>query len=353
MPTVQDRVIELAGEVAPADADLASQVADRWAALAKPPGSLGVLERVVARLGAATGTAMPVVPQAPALLVCAADHGVHAQGVTPWPQAITTAMTGVIAGGGATVNAFARTAGVAVTVLDVGCAVAPEPTFKLRSARVRAGTADLSQGPAMTLEEAARAVMAGANAADELISSGTDLLALGDMGIANTTASAALVAAITRRPAAEVTGAGAGADPDTVTLKTRIVAEAVGRLAADADAMTVLAHVGGLEHAALVGAMLQAAARQVPVVLDGVITDAAALVAASLAPAVVDHLIAGHRSTEPGAAAALDHLGLEPLLDLDLRLGEGTGAVLAVPLLQAAVAALHQTVTISSLAPPG
>lgn len=350
MPDPADAALALAAEVGGADPAHAAAVADRWDAIATPPGSLGRLEVAVARLAASGHTDAPAVTE-PSLLVCVADHGVHAQGVSPWPQIITTAMAGVIADGRSATSAMARSAGVAVTVLDVGCAVEPADIPKLRKARVRAGTADLSRGPAMTRDEAARAVLAGADAAEELIASGTDLLALGDMGIANTTASAALIAALTARPAAQVTGPGAGADADAVARKIMIVDVAVERIPTDADALDVLAAVGGLEHAALAGAMLAAAAQRVPVVLDGVITDAAALVAARLAPNVVVHLTAGHRSAEPGATAALEDLGLDPLLDLDLRLGEGSGAVLAVGLLRAACAALHETALIADLAP--
>ncbi|CAN5400653.1 hypothetical protein BH23ACT9_BH23ACT9_13420 [soil metagenome] len=349
-PIRVEAIEDLVAGVAPADAAVAAAIAARWDELAKPPASLGRLERAIVRLGAACGTVTPTV-DLPSLLVCAADHGVHAQGVTPWPQAITTAMAGVIAGGASVTSAFARQAGVAVTVLDVGCTVEPPDAMALRKARVRAGTADLSIGPAMTRDEACRALLAGAGVADEMIGSGTDLLALGDMGIANTTASAALVAALTGQPATAVTGSGAGADAESVRRKIAIVAAAVARIPAGADPLDVLAAVGGLEHAALVGAMLQAAGRQIPVVLDGVITDSAALVAAALAPPVIDHLTAGHRSGEPGAGVALDALGLDPLLDLDMRLGEGSGAVLAVPLLRAGMAALRETATIASLAP--
>ncbi|HUG86463.1 MAG TPA: nicotinate-nucleotide--dimethylbenzimidazole phosphoribosyltransferase [Euzebya sp.] len=351
-PRSLQAVADLVTAVQPADQATRAAVMARWDALAKPPGSLGRLESAVGRIAAASGVRTPRITE-PTLLVCAADHGVHAQGVSAWPQAITTAMTEVIAGGRAVTSAFARSTGVAVTVLDVGCALEPADTAKLRKARVRAGSADLALGPAMTPAQCVAAVLAGANVAEELITSGTDLLALGDMGIANTTASAALVAACTGLPAAAVTGSGAGADATTVTRKATIVADAVARLPSDAEPMAILAEVGGLEHAALVGAMLQAAARRIPVVLDGVITNAAALVAARMAPAVIDHLTAGHRSAEPGAAAALQALGLDALLDLDLRLGEGSGAVLATSLLQAAVAALHETATIAELSPPG
>jgi nicotinate-nucleotide--dimethylbenzimidazole phosphoribosyltransferase len=291
--------------------------------------------------------------------------------------------------GRASVNALAATVGARVTVLDVGVAGPPTAHPAARRARVRDGTADLAAGPAMTRDQAARAVLAGAGVAEELAAAGVDLLVTGDMGIANTTASACLVAAFTGRPAAEVTGPGAGADARVLATKTAVVEAALrlhglagpdhrpmlrsgvggaggpeygpmvrsGARGAEggeaADPLGVLAAVGGLEHAALVGLILAGAAERLPVVLDGVIAGSAALVATALCPAAAGYLVAGHRSTEPGAAVALAHLGLEPLLDLGLRLGEGTGALLAVPLVVAAARVLHSVATIDEVAPAG
>ncbi|MEO2107803.1 MAG: nicotinate-nucleotide--dimethylbenzimidazole phosphoribosyltransferase [Actinomycetota bacterium] len=349
--TAADRVRALIDAVGEVDEGSRAGAVARWDALAKPPGSLGRVEDVGARLAAMAGEEVPPVPASPGLIVCAADHGVHAQGVTPWPQAITTAMVEVIADGKASCSALARTVGASVVTLDVGCAVEPRPREGLTSARVAAGTADLSVGPAMTADEVVLAVLAGATAAGQMLDDGVDLLVLGDMGLSNTTASAALIAAFTGASAEEVTGAGAGADADTLALKQSIVTGAVRRLPSGAAPLEVLAAVGGLEHAALVGAILVAAGRRVPVLLDGVITDAAALCAAALAPACVGYMIAGHLSTEPGAGVALRHLELDALLDLDLRLGEGTGALLAVPIVQAAARALAETALISELTP--
>jgi nicotinate-nucleotide--dimethylbenzimidazole phosphoribosyltransferase len=205
----------------------------------------------------------------------------------------------------------------------------------------------------MTQPEATVALAAGAAVTAELIAGGADLLITGDMGIANTTATACLIAAFTAADPASVTGPGAGVTDPTLQHKIAIVGRGLARHRPDpSDPVGVLAALGGLEHAALVGMMLTAAARRVPVVLDGVVTNAAALVAAALAPDAVDYLIASHRSPEPGATVALGHLGLEPLLDLGLRLGEGTGGLLAVPLVQAAARTLGELATLDDLRPP-
>jgi nicotinate-nucleotide--dimethylbenzimidazole phosphoribosyltransferase len=288
------------------------------------------------------------------VIVAAADHGVHAQGVSRWPQQVTASMVGLFCAGRAAVNAIAASVGARVAVLDVGVAseVAGHP--RLRRARVRNGTEDLSQGPAMTREEAARAVLAGAGLAEELVGAGVDLLVPGDMGIANTTAAACLIAALTGAGAGAVTGPGAGAGPAMLARKREVVAAALALHRPDpTDPLGVLAAVGGLEHAALAGVILAGAAERVPVVLDGVSADAAALVATALQPDALGYLVAGHRSTEPGAAVALDRLGLVPVLDLGLRLGEGTGGLLAVPIVAAAARVLAETATIAESGPLG
>ena len=338
----------LLSDVAAVDNGAAGQARTRHGTLLKPPGSLGRLEDLGARLAAIARTCPPPVPARPAVLVLAADHGVHAQKVTPWPQEITTTMVEHFCAGTAAVNAIARTVGARLSVLDVGCAVAAPDHPLLRKARVRAGTADFTQGPAMTRDDVERAFLAGAGVAAELAGDGVDLLVAGDMGIANTTASACLIARFARADAAAVTGRGAGVDDDTLAHKTQIVRDALALHAAGPDdPVAALAAFGGLEHAALAGMMCAAAAGGVPVVLDGVVTNAAALVAVALCPAIGGYLIASHRSAEPGASVALGHLGLDPLLDLGMRLGEGTGGLLAVPFVQAAARALGEMATLS------
>jgi nicotinate-nucleotide--dimethylbenzimidazole phosphoribosyltransferase len=338
------------GGVADVDRAAAAAARARHDSLVKPPGSLGRIEDLGVRLAAITGACPPPVPARPAVLVAAADHGVHTQHVTPWPQQITTVMVQQFCAGTAAVNAIARTVGARVAVLDVGCAVAPPEHPLLRSRRVRAGTADLTRGPAMSREDARHAFLAGAELARDLIGDGVDLLVTGDMGIANTTASACLIATFTGADATTVTGRGAGIDNDMLAHKTRVVGDALVLHAADPHhAVAALAALGGLEHAALAGMMCAAAAARVPVLLDGVITNAAALVAVALCPAVSGYLIAAHRSAEPGAAVALDALGLEPIFDLGMRLGEGTGGLLAVPFVQAAARTLAGMATLADL----
>ncbi|GAA4356514.1 hypothetical protein GCM10023145_27130 [Angustibacter luteus] len=336
--------------VRPADPKAVAAAWERQHALTKPRGALGVLEEVGARLSGIAGACPPPLPEPVAVAVFAADHGVHAQGVTPWPQEVTGQMVANILGGGAVVNAFSRQIGAELCVVDVGVAGPPlDDAPGLLRRRVRAGTADLSVGPAMTRDEAVAALEVGIEVGRDLVTAGNRLLVAGDMGIANTTASAALVATFCGLDPAEVTGRGTGVDDAMLAHKVTVVRRALDLHRRDPqDPIAVLAAVGGLEHAAIAGLLLAAAAARVPVVLDGVIAGAAALVARAIAPDAVDCWVAGHRSTEPGAAAALDALGLRPLVDLDLRLGEGSGAVLAVPLVQAAARTLAEVATFDS-----
>jgi nicotinate-nucleotide--dimethylbenzimidazole phosphoribosyltransferase len=281
--------------------------------------------------------------------VFAGDHGVHARGVTPWPQEVTAQMVANFVAGGAVVNAFARQNGAEVLVVDVGVGIPLAAGPALIDANVRRGTRDFTAGPAMTRDEARAAVQVGISVADALADAGVRCLLTGDMGIANTTPAAALIAAFTGAGAAAVTGRGTGVDDETYRRKIAVVDEALRRHRPDpADPLGVLAAVGGLEHAAIAGFLLGSAARRLPVVLDGVIAVSAALAAAAFAPDAVAAMVAGHRSAEPGATIALGHLGLTPLLDLGMRLGEGTGAVLALPIVTSAVRVLHDVATFDS-----
>lgn len=352
---------QLLAAVVPVDQGAAASARQRQRGLAKPPGSLGHLEELGAQLAAISGRCPPPVPAAPALVVAAADHGVHAQGISDWPQAVTGAMVSTMASGRASVNAIARTVGARVLVLDVGTAGggtasggtaggetaggAPVPAG-VRDARVRPATRDLTVEPAMTASECATAIGAGAAAARELLAAGADLLATGDLGIGNTTATACLVAAYTGVTPPAVTGRGANLDDARVPRKVQVVRQALARHGPPGDPLATLASLGGLEHAALVGVVLAGAAARVPVVLDGVIAGAAALAAVAICPDSAGYLVAGHASAEAGAQVILDRLGRRALLDLGMRLGEGTGALLAVPLIQAAARVLAETATI-------
>lgn len=332
--------------IAPVDENAMAAAGARQLRLTKPAGALGALEDISVRLAGLSGSCPAPLPEPAALAVFAADHGVHAQGVTPWPQEVTTQMVGNFLSGGAVINTLASQAGVQVWVVDVGVAGHVPVHPGLLARRVRNGTADLSVGPAMTRAEAIKAIEVGIELARNLIGAGNRCLLAGDMGIANTTASAALIAVFTGSAAVDVTGRGTGIDDATLAHKIDVIDRALRLHSPDArDPIGVLAAVGGLEHAATVGLILGAAALRTPVVLDGVISGAAALVAVALAPDALGALIAGHRSVEPGASASLAALGLEPLIDLGLRLGEGSGAVLAYPLVVAAARVLRDVAT--------
>ncbi|MDP8938028.1 MAG: nicotinate-nucleotide--dimethylbenzimidazole phosphoribosyltransferase [Actinomycetota bacterium] len=314
--------------------------------LTKPRGALGALEVLGVRLAALAGACPPPVPEPATVAVFAGDHGVLAEGVSPWPQEVTAQMVANLCAGGAAVNVLARHTGARVVVVDVGVASALDaPGLVVR--KVRAGTANLAHGPAMTRDEAALALGVGAAVAAEAVAGGARCLVTGDMGIGNTTPSAAVVAAFTGRAPEEVTGRGTGIDDRTWARKVEVVRAAVDRLPPGAvdDPLGVLASVGGLEIAALGGFVVGGAAARVPVLVDGVVALAGLLVAAALAPTAVDFCFAGHRSPEPGASAALTALGLDPVLDLGMRLGEGTGACLALPVLQAAAKVLREMAT--------
>ncbi len=338
-----------AGSVRPVDSVAARAAAERSDRLTKPPGSLGRVESVGIQLAAIAGQCPPPVPEPVTIAVFAADHGVVAEGVTAWPQEVTAQMVANFAAGGAAINVLARHLGAEVIVVDVGVAtpVAAAGGVVLRRT-VRPGTGNLAVEPAMSVADAGAALDAGAEVAWLAVQRGARLLVTGDMGIGNTTPSAAVVAALTGRPAGEVTGRGAGADPAMLARKVAAIEAGLCRLAGTADPLRVLTEVGGLEIAALAGYIVGGAAAGVPVLLDGVIAGAAALVAAALVPDAAGYLLAGHQSAEPGAAVALEHLGLRPLLALDLRLGEGSGAALAVPLVQLAARLLAEMATFDS-----
>jgi len=314
-------------------------------ALATPPGALGRLGEVAIRLAAASGHHPPAIPARPALVVAAGDHGVHAQGVSPWPQTISGMVASLLAQGRAGASALAVDAGARTVIMDVGLATTPPAHPRLLPATVATGTRDLREEDALTPEQVDRALLVGVRVTEALIGDGTDLIALGDVGIANTTASSALIASLTSTDPDLVTGRGSGIDDATLALKREVVRAGVARAGTRAP-LGYLAAFGGAEHAALVGVILAASRHRVPVVLDGVVTGAAALVATALAPGSREVLLAGHRSAEPGATVALDALGMEPLLDLSMRLGEGSGALAAIPLVRGAARLLHQVATL-------
>ena len=361
-----------AGAVGPLHAAAMAEARARQDRLTKPRGALGRLEDLSVQLAGIAGVCPPPVPAPAAVVVFAADHGVVAEGVTPWPQEVTAQMVANFVSGGAAINVLARAVGASVTVVDVGVATPLPPACDGAPGLLRhplgRGTANIAEAPAMDLADCRRALdlgarLAGASAmfagrsvlpdsgrGDDVPPDslpGARALVTGDMGIGNTTPAAGLVAAFTGRPPAEVTGRGTGIDDAGLARKTAVVERALARHAGAVAAgpLETLAALGGYEIAALAGFIVGGAAAGVPVVVDGLIANAALLAAERLVPGVADRCIAGHRSVEPGAQAALDDMGLVPVLDLDLRLGEGSGACLAVPILEAAARILAEMAT--------
>ncbi|MGW6390865.1 nicotinate-nucleotide--dimethylbenzimidazole phosphoribosyltransferase [Streptomyces sp. NPDC055103] len=344
-----DLLQETVANIRPLDAKALGEAWERQKRMTKPAGALGMLEIISAQLSGLSRMCPPPIPEPAAVAIFAGDHGVHAQGVTPWPQEVTGQMVANFLGGGAVCNAFANQVGAEVCVIDVGVASELPATPGLLPRKVRPGTGDFTTGLAMSREEVLAAVEVGIETARDLVAAGNKAILTGEMGIANTTASAALISVYTGVDAAEVTGRGTGINDETHARKVDVVRRALALHKPDpADPIGVLSAIGGLEHAALVGLILGAASLRTPVILDGVSTGAAALVARAIAPESLAACIAGHRSAEPGHVAALNKLGLRPLVDLDLRLGEGTGALLALPLVQSAARAMHEVATFDS-----
>lgn len=333
--------------ITPVNEEAAERVRRRLDAKTKPRGSLGRLEELACRVAAASGRASRDLPRK-AVVVMAADHGVAAEGVSAYPAEVTGQMLVNFARGGAAINVLARHVGAELVVVDMGTREG-NAVAGVRDERQGPGTANFTRGPAMSLETAVRAVEAGIRIARELTEGGVEVLGLGDMGIGNTTASSAMTATLTGTDVEAVTGHGTGVDTAGWRRKVAAVRRGLEVNRPDpADALDVLAKVGGFEIAGLAGVALGGAAAKVPVVLDGFITTAAALAAARLVPDLPGYLIASHQSVEIGHRVLLEALGLRPLLDLDLRLGEGTGAALAMGLVDAALSLLHRMATFAA-----
>jgi nicotinate-nucleotide--dimethylbenzimidazole phosphoribosyltransferase len=334
--------------IQPLDAIAMDAARARQNRLTKPPGSLGRLEEISIQVAGITGQERPVIGDK-VVITCAGDHGVVAQGVSAYPQEVTPQMVDNFLAGGAAINVLARHVGARVVVVDVGVAADFETQPGLVVKKVAHGTADMTQGPAMSREQAVQAVEAGIEVMENEIAQGASLIATGDMGIGNTTPSSAIVAAITGLPVARVTGHGTGIDDIRLVHKVAVIEQAlaVNRPNPD-DALDVLSKVGGFEIGAIAGVILGAAAQRVPVVIDGFISTAGALIADGLAPLARDTMIAAHDSVEIGHKAMLDHLGLVPCLDFDLRLGEGTGAALVLSVVEAACKILDEMATFES-----
>jgi len=334
--------------IRPVDRSLEPAVRAHLDELTKPPGSLGRLEDLAAEYCLMRGTTEPRIARK-RVVTFAGDHGVVAQGVSAFPSAVTPQMVRNMLAGGAAVSVLARHVGAEAVVVDVGVDDPLEGAKGLRREKVRRGTADIAVGPAMTREEALRALEVGITLADEAAADGVDLLATGEMGIGNTTPAAALLAALLPADPAEVTGRGTGIDDERLCHKIEIVRRALrANVEALGEPIGALAALGGLEIAAMAGLMLGAARHRIPLIVDGCSAAAAAGVAAGVRPAARDYLLLGHRSEERGHSVFVERFGLSPILDLRMRLGEGTGAVLAMGVVEAAVRIYSEMATFAS-----
>lgn len=334
-------------EVGRPDGQAESDAEQRQLLLTKPAGALGRLEDLAAWLCAVQGVCPPRPLARARVVIFAGDHGVARSGVSAYPPEVTAQMVRSFVSGGAAVNAIARSVGADVRVLDLGvdADLSDLPTDVTRL-KVRRGTGDIRVTDAMSVDESERAILAGVTAADEEIDSGADVLVAGDMGIGNTTPAAALTGLLTNNDAAAVTGRGTGIDDAAWMRKAAAVRDAMRRGRGSlGNQVELLAAVGGPDVAAMTGFLLQSARRRTPVILDGVVTCAAALVAHRVAYRASSWWVAGHRSVEPAQSLALKRLQLEPLVDQQMRLGEGTGALLALPVLRAAAATLAEMAT--------
>lgn len=345
---------KLIAQIEPVGESWARHAMTRQDSLTKPPGSLGILEKIASRVVAIQQSLAPNVERK-RILVFAADHGVVDEGVSPYPQEVTAQMVANFLRGGAAINAMARAAGAEVVVINIGVKHPipsvgnVNPSIQFIDQPVRGGTRNFLKEAALTLDESIAAITVGANVAINSAAAGVGLIGLGEMGIGNTTASAAITAALTGSPSSFVTGRGTGADDEMLAKKQLVVAKAL-ELHADqiSDPLGMLSAIGGLELAGLIGVCLGAAASRIPVVLDGFITTAAAAIAVDMCPAVADYLFASHLSVERGHAALLERLRLQAMLNLEMRLGEGTGAAIAMKVIEAAVRAFVEMATFDS-----
>jgi len=318
------------GMIKPLDKEVMAQAQARQDTLTKPQGSLGRLEELSIQLAGIQGKPIPQIRHK-AIITMAGDHGVVAEKVGNWPQEVTAQMVYNFLGGGAGINVISRQVSTRIIVVDMGVASELAPNPHLLSRKVAPGTQNIATGAAMTEEQAVRAIETGMEIVKDEVAKGLDIVGTGDMGIGNTTPSAAICAVITGKSVAEVTGRGTGITDEQLAHKVEVIKKALAVNRPDPQQpLSVLAKVGGFEIGGLAGVMLGAAAHRIPVVIDGFISGAAALIATALAPRLKDYLIAAHLSAESGHRLLLEHLGLKPLLCLDMRLGEGTGAALGI-----------------------
>jgi nicotinate-nucleotide--dimethylbenzimidazole phosphoribosyltransferase len=331
--------------IKPLDKEAMAKARARQDTLTKPPGSLGRLEELSIQLAGIQGKTMPQIKHK-AIMVMAGDHGVVAEKIGNWPQEVTAQMIHNFLRGGAGINVIARQVGVRVIVVDMGVATNLKPDPDLLSRKIGYGTQNMALGSAMTVEQAVKTIEAGIEVATDETAKGLDIIGTGDMGIGNTTASSAICAVVTGKPVAEVTGRGTGLTDEQLAHKVAVIERALMvNHPEPTQPLDTLAKVGGFEIGGLVGVMLGAVAKRIPVVIDGFISGAAALIATALSPGLKDYLIAAHLSAEPGHRVLLEHLGLKPLLNLNMHLGEGTGAALGIFLAETATRILTEMAT--------
>ena len=334
--------------IRPPDEEAMGKARLRQDQLTKPRGSLGRLEELSVKIAGITGKVTPRIEQK-AIVTMAGDHGVVAEGISAYPQEVTAQMVYNFLRGGAAINVFARHIGARVVVVDMGVAANLELHPSLVSRKIAFGTRNMTKEPAMSRDQALQAVVSGIEVVNDEIAKGLDIVGVGDMGIGNTTPSSAICAAVTGESVAKVTGKGVGISDEQLTLKVAVIKTALTLNKPDPDnSIDVLSKVGGFEIGGIAGVILGAAAQRIPVVIDGFIAGAAALIATGLCPGVKDYLIAAHASAEAGHRVILDYLGLKPILDLEMRLGEGTGAALAISIVEAAVKILAEMATFAN-----
>lgn len=343
-----DKIKETIEEIRPLDEDAVKSVKARQDTLTKPPRSLGVLEELSVKVAGITRNYMPEIKDK-VIITMAGDHGVVAEGVSAFPKEVTPQMVYNFLRGGAAINVLARHIGARVVVVDMGVVADIEIKGKDENfidKKIAYGTANMTKGPAMSYEDAMRSIEAGIEVLEDEIEKGIDIVGVGDMGIGNTTPSSAIVAFITGEPVEKVTGHGTGLDDEGLKAKIETIKRALGVNKPNReDAIDILAKIGGFEIGGMAGVMLAAASHRIPVVVDGFISGAAALIAYERNPKIKDYLIASHLSVEVGHRAILDHIGIKPLFNLNMRLGEGTGAALGISLVEASCKILREMAT--------